>query len=164
VRWPPARRWSGALIILLVAVAVAVLLALSLSGSTTTAAGPSVGIGQSSLGKILVNGRGLTLYMYTHDKHRGSACSEACAQVWPPVLATGASTLAPGLAGSKLKTIRRSDHRKQLAYNGHPLYTFSEDTRPGQKGGEAFLGAWFVLSRSGRPVKPPGYHRPSGGY
>jgi predicted lipoprotein with Yx(FWY)xxD motif len=123
-----------------------------------------VRVGRSSLGKILVNSSGLTFYTYTHDKRDVSVCTEACARVWPPVIAAGAPTAAAGVSRAKLTTIKRSDHRTQLAYNGHPLYTFSEDTRKGQAGGEGFLGAWFMLSPAGRPVKKPGSAAPPSGY
>ena len=161
-----ARRWLPAGVALAVAVAVGVLLALSLSGSSTktNAQGPAVRVGRSSMGKILVNSSGLTFYMYTHDKRDVSICTEACARVWPPAIAAGTPTAAAGVSRAKLTTIKRSDHRTQLAYNGHPLYTFSEDTRKGQAGGEGFLGAWFMLSPAGRPVKKPGSAAPSSGY
>jgi predicted lipoprotein with Yx(FWY)xxD motif len=153
-------------IVLAVVAVVAALLALSLSGSSTktNAPGPAVGIGQSRLGKILVNSSGLTLYMYTHDKRGVSVCTEACARVWPPLIAAGTPTAAAGVSRAKLTTIERSDHRMQLAYNGHPLYTFSEDTRKRQTGGEGFLGAWFMLSPAGRSIKKPGSVAPSSGY
>jgi predicted lipoprotein with Yx(FWY)xxD motif len=161
-----AHRWLPALIVLVVAVAIAGPLALSLSGSSTKrdVSAPSVGVGQSSLGKILVNSSGLTLYMYTHDTRHVSVCTEACARVWPPAIAAGTPTAAGGVSRAKLTTIKRSDHRTQLAYDGHPLYTFSEDTRKRQAGGEDFLGAWFMLSPAGRPVKKPGFVAPSSGY
>jgi predicted lipoprotein with Yx(FWY)xxD motif len=165
-RWLGDRRWLPAVLVLAVAVVVGALLALSLSGSSTNtnAPGPAVRVGQSSLGKILINSSGLTFYMYTHDKRGLSACTEACARVWPPAIAAGTPTAAAGVSRAKLTTIKRSDHRTQLAYNGHPLYTFSEDTRKGQAGGEGFLGAWFMLSPAGRPVKKPGSVAPSSGY
>jgi predicted lipoprotein with Yx(FWY)xxD motif len=161
-----ARRWLPAGVALAVGVAVGALLALSLSGSSskTHAPGPAVRVGQSSLGKILVSSSGLTFYMYTHDKRDVSFCTEACAGVWPPAIAAGTPTAAAGVSGAKLTTIKRSDHRTQLAYNGHPLYTFSEDTRKGQAGGEGFLGAWFMLSPAGRPVKKPGSVAAPSGY
>jgi predicted lipoprotein with Yx(FWY)xxD motif len=166
VRRLGARRWLPAAVVLAVAVVIGVLLALSLSGSSTktNAPGPAVRVGHSRLGRILLNSSGLTLYMYTHDKRHVSACTEACARVWPPAIAVGTPTVAAGVSRAKLTTIKRSDHRTQLAYNGHPLYTFSEDTRQGQAGGEGFLGAWFMLSPAGRPVKKPGSVAPSSGY
>lgn len=159
-----ARRWLPAGVALAVGVALGALVALSLSGSSTkpNAGGPAVLVGQSTLGKVLINSSGLTYYMFTHDKRDVSNCTEACLRVWPPAIATGTPTAAAGVSRAKLTTIKRSDHRRQLAYNGHPLYTFSEDTRKGQAGGEGFLGAWFMLSPAGRPVKKPGAAAPAG--
>jgi Secreted repeat of unknown function len=71
---------------------------------------------------------------------------------------------AAGVSRAKLTRIKCSDHRMQLAYNGHPLYTFSEDTRSGQAGGEGFLGRLVPLSPAGRPVKKPGSAAPPSGY
>jgi predicted lipoprotein with Yx(FWY)xxD motif len=165
-RWLSGHRWIPAAILAAVVAAIAALLVLSLSGSSTSTkpAGPSVSVRRSSLGRILVDSRGLTLYTYGHDKRNVSFCSDACARVWPPATVAGRPTAASGVSHARLKTIRRSDHGTQLVYSGHPLYGFSEDTRPGQMGGEGFLGVWFAISPTGRPVKEPGARAPSGGY
>jgi predicted lipoprotein with Yx(FWY)xxD motif len=164
-KWLTGHRWTPALIVLAVAGAVAALLALSLSGSSpVNVTGPSVRVGSSSLGKILVDSRGLTLYTYGHDKRNVSFCTDVCARVWPPATVSGTPTVATGVSRARLKTITRSDHQTQLVYSGHPLYTFSEDTRRGEMGGEGFLGVWFVVSPAGRPIKQPGAASPSGGY
>jgi predicted lipoprotein with Yx(FWY)xxD motif len=147
-----------------VAGAIAALLVLSLSGSTGSVSGPSVRVGSSSLGKILLDRRELTLYSYGHDSRNVSVCTDVCARVWPPATVSGMPTAGSGVSQARLKTIKRSDNLRQLVYNGHPLYTFSEDTRRGQIGGEGFLGVWFVVSPAGRPVKQPGAAAPSAGY
>jgi predicted lipoprotein with Yx(FWY)xxD motif len=155
-----------ALIGLAVAGAIAALLALSLSGSSNggTANGPSLSVGHSSLGKILLDRRGLALYMYGHDSRNTSNCTGVCERVWPPATISGKPTIGPGVSLARVRTIERSDHSTQLAYNGHPLYTFSEDTHRGQMGGEGFLGVWFVVSPAGKPVKKPGTTAPPAGY
>lgn len=164
-KWLTGRRWIPALIVLALAGGIAALLALSLSGSSTTkASGPSVSVGSSSLGKILVDSRGLTLYTYGHDKRNESFCTDVCARVWPPATVSGTPTVATGVSRARLKTIKRSDHLTQLVYGGHPLYAFSEDTRRGQMGGEGFLGVWFVVSPAGKPIKRPGTAAPAAGY
>jgi predicted lipoprotein with Yx(FWY)xxD motif len=106
----------------------------------------------------------MTLYTYGHDKRNASFCTEVCARVWPPATVAGAPTGGAGVSRSRLGRIERPDHRSQLVYAGHPLYTFSEDTRRGQMGGEGFLGVWFVISPAGRTLKKPGSAAPSGGY
>jgi predicted lipoprotein with Yx(FWY)xxD motif len=164
-KWLIGHRWIPALVGVALALGIAALLVLSLSGSSTgNATGPSVGVEGSSLGKILVNSRGLTLYSYGHDTRNVSVCTDVCARVWPPATVSGAPTAASGVSQARLKTITRSDRRSQLVYNGHPLYTFSEDTRRRQIGGEGFLGVWFVVSPAGKPVKKPGSASPSAGY
>jgi predicted lipoprotein with Yx(FWY)xxD motif len=164
-KWLTGHRWIPALIVLAVAGGIAALLALSLSGSSPTkVTGPSVSVRSSSLGKILVDSRGLTLYTYGHDKRNVSVCTDVCARVWPPATVSGTPTAATGVSRERLKTITRSDHRTQLVYSGHPLYTFSEDTRRGEMGGEGFLGVWFVVSPAGKPIKQPGAASPSAGY
>src|ERR1700693_925872 len=164
-RWLAGHRWIPPVIIVALAGAIAPLLVLSLSGSSTssTPSGPSVGLRSSHLGPILVDGRGLTLYTYGHDKRNVSYCTDVCARVWPPATVAGPTTVASGVAPARLSTIHRPDPTRQLVYFGHPLYTFSEDTRPGQMGGEGFLGVWFAVSPAGRPVKQPGAAAPSGG-
>jgi predicted lipoprotein with Yx(FWY)xxD motif len=163
--WLTGHRWIPALIVLAVAGGIAALLALSLSGSSTTkTTGPSVSVASSSLGKILVDSRGLTLYTYGHDTRNVSVCTDVCARVWPPATVAGAPTAATGVSRARLNTITRSDHETQLVYRGHPLYTFSEDTRRGQMGGEGFLGVWFVVSPAGKAIKRPGTGSPSAGY
>jgi predicted lipoprotein with Yx(FWY)xxD motif len=155
-----------ALIGLAVAGVIAALLALSLSGSSSggAASGPSLSVGESSLGHILLDRRGLALYTYGHDGRNVSHCTEVCERVWPPATVSGKPTIGAGVSPSKMRTIERANHSTQLVYNGHPLYTFSEDTHRGQMGGEGFLGVWFVVSPAGNPVKKPGTASAPAGY
>ena len=80
---------------------------------------------------------------------------------WPPLLATGKPTAGVGLTVSKLATITRSDGTRQITYNGHPLYLFVKDHKPGDVNGQgvtAFGAAWFALSppeTSSTPHPPP---------
>lgn len=136
--------------------AVGALLALSLSsgssGSRRVSSGPSIRTADSALGKILVQGQGRTLYLFKRDGPDSSSCTGACARVWPPAAVSGTPSVGAGVSRAKLTTIRRSDGARQLAYNGHPLYRFSEDTREGQLGGVGFLGTWFAVSPAGQAV------------
>ena len=84
--------------------------------------------------------------------------------MWPPATVAGTPTVAAGVSRRKLTTIKRPDGSTQLVYHGHPLYSFSEDTRQGQLGGEDFLGTWFVVSPAGQEVVKPGAAAASGGY
>ena len=81
---------------------------------------------------VLTNGKGFTLYSFAPDTASRSVCNGACAQYWPPV--TGPATAVSGVTG-KLGTITRSDGSKQTTYDGHPVYTYTADTGPGQANG-----------------------------
>jgi predicted lipoprotein with Yx(FWY)xxD motif len=95
---------------------------------------------------VLADTRGMTLYYFAADSATKSACSSSCAQMWPPQLFTGSGgpTSSTTLAG-KL-SVQTDANGNQVEYNGHPLYTFSGDTAPGQTNGEGLFGAWFVAT------------------
>lgn len=152
-------------------VAAAVLVAVVLTRSSTHAArraaprhaavavaGPSVRAVRTELGRILVDAKGHTLYLYVKDRGTKSACSPRCARVWPPATVSGTPTAGPGVEAAKLTTTRGADRRPRLVYNGHPLYTLTADVRPGQINGEGFLGTWYVVSAAGNRI---GKLRPS---
>ena len=125
---------------------------------TTSGASATVGVANSSLGSILVNSTGHTLYLFKADSSTISACTGACATAWPPLLANGTPTAGTGLTASKLGTITRSGGTHQVTYNGHPLYLFIKDTKPGQTTGQgvtAFGAAWFALTPSGSQASAP---------
>jgi predicted lipoprotein with Yx(FWY)xxD motif len=154
------------------ATAAALLLALGVaacggSGNSATAASPSaptsstsVGatVGTSSagsLGTILVDSQGNTLYVFDKDTGTQSTCSGACATAWPPLRADGKPTAGSGADASMLGTTTRSDGKPQVTYDGHPLYTFSSDGGPGQTSGQgvtAFGAPWYVISPDGTQV------------
>jgi predicted lipoprotein with Yx(FWY)xxD motif len=162
---------SGAAL-LLVALAVA---GCGSSGSSSSSAPPTtssgrqatVGISNSGLGKILVNSQGRTLYLFGKDSGTTSACTGACAGNWPPLRANGKPTLGTGADASLVGTIQRSDGKQQVTYNGHPLYLFKGDKKPGDTNGEgltAFGGTWYVLSSSGNQVVAQSPSSGGGGY
>jgi predicted lipoprotein with Yx(FWY)xxD motif len=118
-----------------------------------------VKVANSRLGKILVDSRGRTLYLFTKDSGSTSTCTGACATAWPPLLADGTTTVAGGALASLVGTTRRSDSTPQVTYNGHPLYTFVKDQKAGDTNGEgvtAFGGSWFVLSPAGKQISQSG--------
>ena len=109
----------------------------------------------TDLGKILVDSRGRSLYMLSADSARKSTCFGACVGAWPPLRASHKPTVGRGLKASKVGTIKRSDGKSQVTYNGHPLYRFVNDKKPGDTNGQgitAFGGRWFVLSPAGKRV------------
>jgi predicted lipoprotein with Yx(FWY)xxD motif len=105
------------------------------------AANPTVGTFTSStLGTYLVDGtNGKPLYTFNGDSAGVSNVSGQLAVVWPPARATAPLTLPAGVGGT-LSLITRSDGSSQLAYNGHPLYTFANDPTPGAGGTPTVTG------------------------
>ena len=133
---------------------------------TSSGASATVGVANSSLGSILVDSTGRTVYLFKADVGAKSACTGACATAWPPLLATGKPTPGTGLTASKLGTITRSGGNHQLTYNGHPLYLFIKDKKPGQTTGQgvtAFGAAWFALTPSGNQASAPASSSGGGG-
>jgi predicted lipoprotein with Yx(FWY)xxD motif len=111
---------------------------------------------------ILTNVQGMTLYYFKPDTAAKSACTGTCAGNWPPLLFTssGSPSSATSLPGTL--SVVTDANGQQVEYNGHPLYTFAQDTAPGQTNGEGIKGVWFVatttLSVQGAPqATPPGY-------
>ncbi len=113
-----------------------------------------------SLGPVLVDGQGITVYMFAHD-HQGSPsrCYGICAIQWPAVtLPSGvaAPEAGPGIRAGLLGTAPRTDGTTQITYNGWPLYQWPPDRSPGQATGQALTnagGLWFVVDPAGNPVR-----------
>jgi predicted lipoprotein with Yx(FWY)xxD motif len=117
---------------------------------------PTVQVRRTGLGKILVDSRGRTLYLFKKDTGGKSRCSGSCAVNWPPLLVTGRPRAGSGIERSKLATTRRSDGKTQVVYNHHPLYRFVADTKPGNTNGQgltAFGARWFVVSPAGSQIR-----------
>ncbi len=102
-----------------------------------------------SLGSILVDGNGMTLYLYIMDGTNSSTCYGSCAAVWPPFLTGGTPTAGSGVNASLLGTITRNDGSIQVTYNGHPLYYFARDRVPGDINGENVQDVWFAVTPQG---------------
>jgi predicted lipoprotein with Yx(FWY)xxD motif len=128
----------------------------SVSPPKTSGGQPAtVGVVNTGLGKVLVNSKGRTLYLFQKDTGSMSTCSGACAANWPPLLANGKPSIGSGANASLVGTSTRSDGKTQVTYNGHPVYTFSGDAKAGDTNGEgvnAFGGNWYALSGAGTKV------------
>jgi predicted lipoprotein with Yx(FWY)xxD motif len=149
--------------LILPTVAVSLLLAAcgssSSSTTTTTSNAPAaqntssaalVKTGSSSLGTILVNGSGMTLYHLSAEKNGKFICTaSACTAVWHPV--TVSAGTAPSGQVSSLGVVKRPDGTTQVTYKGEPLYTFASDQKPGETKGQGFkdVGTWTVVTTSG---------------
>jgi predicted lipoprotein with Yx(FWY)xxD motif len=132
------------------------------AGPPKTASGGTATIGvesNGSLGRILVDSRGRTVYLFEKDTGPKSTCSGDCAVDWPPVTTSGKPTVGNGVTPSMVGTTSRSDGTTQVTYNGHPLYLFEGDPNPGDTNGQglnAFGARWFVLSPAGNAVMSQG--------
>ncbi|MFI5758574.1 hypothetical protein [Streptomyces sp. NPDC051569] len=137
------------------------------AGTSSAAPGSgTVDLKSTSLGKVLVNGKGRTLYLFEKDKTTKSTCEGACALTWPPLLTTGKPTAGKGVKDSLLSSTTRSGGVKQITYNGHPVYMFKGDMNPGNTNGQgvsAFGAKWYVLDSSGKKNTTP-QQNSGGGY
>jgi predicted lipoprotein with Yx(FWY)xxD motif len=152
------RRLTAATIALLLAIgAMASIAAIATSAVSTPA---TVKTRSTTLGTILVDAKGRTLYLFLKDKSGKSACTGACASAWPPLLTKGTPKAAGTVSASKLGTTKRSDGTTQVTYNRHPLYTFILDkSKPGStkgQGSKAFGAEWYVLGANGSRIEKKG--------
>jgi predicted lipoprotein with Yx(FWY)xxD motif len=123
--------------------------------SPATAAATIMVATDATLGAILVDGSGKTVYLFVADKGTASTCYTSCATVWPPVLTTGAPVAGTGATSSLLGTTTRTDGKVEVTYAGHPLYYFIQDKKPGDTTGQGvngFGGLWWVLSPAGAAI------------
>jgi predicted lipoprotein with Yx(FWY)xxD motif len=137
--------------------AVLAVLAVTATALAATSPGSQVKTRKVSLGTILVDSKGKTLYMFAKDKNDKSSCSGACATFWPPYTTSGTPKAGPGAKQSLLGTTKRSNGKLQVTYNRHPLYSFKLDTKAGLTKGEnqnAFGGHWYAVSPKGAKVPP----------
>jgi predicted lipoprotein with Yx(FWY)xxD motif len=134
-------------------------------GGGGSASAKTVAVRDTGLGNILVGGNGRTLYLFEKDKASRSTCSGACAKEWPPLTASGKPTGGPDTDASLLGTTRRRGGEAQVTYNGHPLYYYAEDRKPGDTKGqdiERFGAEWYALSPQGAKVEGSGDGKDSG--
>jgi predicted lipoprotein with Yx(FWY)xxD motif len=130
-------------------------LSVASASSSSASAATKVGVASSKLGRILVDGRSRTLYLFARDRNGKSACSGACAAYWPPLIASGKPQASAGAKPSLLGTTRRTDGRMQVTYRHHPLYRYAGDSAKGQTNGQglnASGGLWWVLSPAGNKI------------
>ena len=105
-------------------------------------------------GDVLVDPEGMTLYMFDNDEQGAgsSACSDGCADAWPPLTADGNPTAGDGVS-AELTTFQRSDGSTQIAANGWPLYYWQNDESPGDATGQGVNDVWWVLDPAGEPIR-----------
>jgi predicted lipoprotein with Yx(FWY)xxD motif len=106
----------------------------------------------AKLGQILVDGKGMTLYIFTKDGPDQSNCTGNCLANWPPLVTLGAPIIGTGADDSKVGSALLADGTKIVTYNHMPLYYFAKDTKPGDVTGQGVGGVWFVVSPDGEIV------------
>jgi predicted lipoprotein with Yx(FWY)xxD motif len=92
-------------------------------------------------GNALVDGKGMTLYVFDRDNTGKSNCNGTCAAIWPPF-----AVPADGKASADWSVVNRDDGSKQWAHKGKPLYTFSKDAKPGDANGDGVNNVWHIAA------------------
>ena len=140
------------------------------SSSSSTSTGAQAGASASgsamvistkagSAGTFLTDGSGRTVYLWVKDGTGSSACSGACAALWPPVTTSGSPTASGSAKASDLGTITRSDGAKQVTYDGHALYYYAGDSGAGQTNGQgtdSFGAKWWLIAPAGSSITTTG--------
>jgi predicted lipoprotein with Yx(FWY)xxD motif len=111
----------------------------------------------AEIGTYLTDGAGRTLYRFDNDSARPprSTCNNDCAAAWPPLLIKSPGKIYPdGINPKIIGYVERADHTCQVTINGHPVYYFVTDTRPGDIDGQGVNGTWFAVSPSGGRTRP----------
>lgn len=124
------------------------------SDEVSGAGGTAVDLGSTSLGDVLVDSDGRTLYMFDSDTQGAdSTCYDQCASAWPPLLTDGDPVAGDGVDAGMLGTAQRTDGTTQVTYDGWPLYYWAQDSAAGDVNGQGVNGVWWVLGADGQPVR-----------
>ena len=139
------------------------------SGGERSASNPATRSGAAvslasvgSLGDVLVDRKGMTLYTPDLEARGTIACTGPCTAFWRPVVAGAGAPTSKGDVG-KLGVVKRPDGTRQITAKGRPLYTFSEDTAAGQAKGDGFTDdfggkrfVWHAVAAGGMPATTGG--------
>lgn len=147
-----------ALLTTLAAGAGALSISASASPNAHTARAVKLELRRTSLGKILVNSSGFTVYRFTKDTGHSNTCIKVsgCSGTWPALTTSGKPIAGSGVRSSLLSTIRLPNGSKQVTYAGHPLYRYAEASERAETvyvSAEQFGGKWYAVSASGSFVK-----------
>jgi predicted lipoprotein with Yx(FWY)xxD motif len=115
----------------------------------------TVKVMRTRYGRILVNGNGRALYLFTRERGTTPRCYGPCADAWPVFYARGRVRAGRGANRRQIGTTRRRDGRRQVTYKGHPLYYYVTDRKPGQVTCQdvvEFGGTWLVVAPSGNAI------------
>jgi predicted lipoprotein with Yx(FWY)xxD motif len=117
--------------------------------------GRTIKVMDSRYGRILFDGRGRAIYLFTREKGKRSRCYGQCAVAWPPVYTRAKPRAGAGADADLLGTTKRRGGRRQVTYNGHPLYYYVTDRAPGVvtcQNVVEFGGTWLVVAPSGDAI------------
>lgn len=110
---------------------------------------PDVQVGETSLGDVLVDAEGRTLYAFTQDSDGAPTCTADCAATWPPALVEAEPVVGEGVDPAVISTVEGAEGGTQIVADGWPLYTFSGDAAAGDVNGQEVGGVWFAVSPDG---------------
>ncbi len=118
-----------------------------------TSSGAVLSTRATSLGTVVVDARGMTVYEFGKDTMGAttSACTGGCATLWPEVHAGSGTPQVSGVTGA-VGTITGTDGQAQVTLDGWPLYTFVHDTAPGDTTGQNYMNLWWALTPAGQRV------------
>lgn len=118
-----------------------------------TSEGTVLATADSALGMIVVDGQGLTAYIFTKDTADSgvSACTGQCLAAWPPILSPTQEATVDGVSGD-VGTITTPDGKFQVTVNGLPLYTFAQDKKAGDVLGQGVNNVWFAIDPAGKQI------------
>jgi predicted lipoprotein with Yx(FWY)xxD motif len=124
-------------------------------GSTSdgSASGAALTTADTSLGAVVVDGEGMTVYFYDQDtKGSGtSACEGECAAAWPAVHAQSAAPQVDGVT-AEVGTITGVDGELQVTVDGRPVYTYAGDASPGDVTGQGVNDVWWAVAPDGTAI------------
>ena len=118
----------------------------------------------AKLGSILVDSKGMTLYIYTKDTTPNqSTCTGQCLVNWPALTVPAGQTpsAATGITGKLATFVRTDNQQTQVSYNGMPLYYWVNDKAPGDATGQGVGGVWFVVNPTSGTVMQGGTGTPA---
>ncbi|MEV4808747.1 COG4315 family predicted lipoprotein [Micromonospora avicenniae] len=130
-------------------------------GAPITAGGPSAGhqnvvgvqVEESSLGPILTDQNGRTLYAFRNDKGGTSSCTDECVATWPALISRVPATTGTGASRELLSQTDRAEGTSQATYGDWPLYYYAGDVGPGDVDGQGVDDLWFVVGADGKLIK-----------
>lgn len=115
--------------------------------------GATVAVETMDIGEALVDGQGMTLYVFEPDEQGESTCYDDCADNWPPLTTDGDPEAGEGTDAALLGTTERTDGTTQVTYDGWPLYHFGGDAASGDTNGQGINDVWWMVGPEGEPLR-----------